>query len=126
MTIPTFAEQIVSDMGNTFFSADEFAEAVTYARDSLSTEISAIFREANIDDLIDGNVLGEIMICYVNESDLHELFERQPERGDTITRSLTPEFGESIREETWTVAQRTRDNAETWKLVLERNIKLTP
>jgi cobalamin biosynthesis Mg chelatase CobN len=126
MTIPTFAEQIESDMENTFFNADEFAETVTYERDSLSAEISAVFREATMDDLIDGNIFGEVMICYVDESDLHKFFERQPERGDTITRSLTPAFGEFIREETWTVVQRTRDIAETWKLVLERNIRLTP
>ncbi len=124
--MPTFAEQIESDMEDTFFNTDEFAETVTYERDSLSAEISAVVREANIDDLIDGNIFGEVMICYIEESSLHEFFERQPERGDTILRSLTPAFGEVIREETWTVVQRTRDIAETWKLVLERNIRLTP
>ena len=122
----TFAEQIESDMENTFFNADEFAEIITYTRDNLSAEPSAVFREANIDDLIDDNVLGEVIICYINESDLHEFFERRPEKGDTITRSLTPTLGEIINEETWTVAQRPGNIAGMWKLVLERNVRLTP
>jgi hypothetical protein len=122
----TFADQIESDLLSTFFNVDEFAETVTYERDSLTAEIPAVFREALIDDPIDNNIWGEVMICYVSEADLHELFERQPEKGDTITRSLTPAFGELTREETWTVVQRTRDSAGTWKLVLERNVRLSP
>jgi hypothetical protein len=123
----TFAEQVETDLENTFFNTDEFAETVTYARgDSLSAEVGMVFREANIDDLIDANVFGEIMIGYIQESSLHALFGRKPERGDLITRELTPSSGEVLRQETWTVVQRTRDIAETWKLVLERNVRLIP
>ena len=126
MTVPTFSEQLASDMQDSFFNTDELAETVTYERDDISADLPAVFRQATIDDPISEYVSGDVIICYIREVDLHTFFDRAPDRTDTFTRTLTSALGQGIRTEAWTVVERFRDDAHTWKLVCERNTRLHP
>ena len=109
-------------------SAGEVAVAATYARGEASTLVNAIFRELQEDDLITGEVYGDVMICEVMESEIDAApFYRQPARLDTITRSLPAAGGGAVpRSETWEVATFSRTPVGAWKLVVQKNIRPVP
>lgn len=130
MTVPTFAEAVAEDLEDVFFDTDELAETVTYERDGISAGLAAVFREVTMDDMVSEHVTADAVICFVREVDLHDFFDREPERGDTITRSLTPALGQGLREEVWTVCGApdapVRAPDGTWRLVCEKGTRLHP
>ena len=123
--MPAFQDQMAKDL--TALHGEQ-GESVTYSRGSSSVPVSAIFRGLTVDDLVGEHVMADAVVCQILEADIHIApFNRQPLRGDIITRPLPPGSDGLPREQSLAVSsQPVRDESGNWRLTCQQNIRVVP
>lgn len=120
-----FQDQMAKDLAAIH---GEQGESVTYSRGADSVVVAAVFRGLTVDDVVSEHVMADSVVCQILEAEIHAApFNRQPLRGDIITRTLPAGADGLPRVQTLEIAsQPVRDESGNWRLICQQNIRVTP
>ena len=122
--MPPFADDLQECLDDLF---EEAGVQAVYSRGTASLPVAAIFGPLAADDVVSEHVLADSLVCQLRESEILDWpFNRQPLRGDVITRELPAGGDGAARQQALEVVQATRDESGCWRLICQQNIRVVP